>query len=288
LREYRAEESSANAVKRRHAQSNSTSMLCFFAFTELASVGYPWADAKGEGSNPDDLEQQCKNAAAEYYNRILLSPVQVRYPDINIQCFSTDNCCNGVACSECRQFSCKLVVSEAPQGIMLPTCGPGGAWRDDDAVGGNTQCKTGCGFYSISSATPVIVEMDTASKLVFGKETSVGEICGIAEAVEDSALNATIPGSCCLDTPFSSEKTWGTEVSLLLCSAAHSPAPTSILLLLVWYNLRNSSLSAFYRLHSLHAKIHVQNSRRISLESTKTHVPFTAGSGVRVFRIVRS
>lgn len=52
---------------------------------------------------------------------------------------------------------------------------------------------------------------DTTSTLLFGEETTIGQICSYAKAAEAGTLTA-LPGYCCLDAPYES-KLWGETVS---------------------------------------------------------------------------
>ena len=49
-------------------------------------------------------------------------------------------------------------------------------------------------------------------ELVFGADTSLGYICGMAEHVKKNS--GSLPGTCCIDTPYQAEDdNWGFEVS---------------------------------------------------------------------------
>jgi hypothetical protein len=209
------------------------------AFTELEVGGYEFDNALFLGIVIENLQGGCLLGAAEYYKRIFLSGreglgLEERYPDIKIMC--KEDALTDIIRGTFL-FNCQLVVENPPAGIDPPVCFlPDGVWDDQDfppntlgRVPTTEACKEengGCLFFSLSRINTV--NIDTATELVFGKQTSVGEICGIAES--------SMPGNCCLDTPFSSTnaENWGTEVSLLLlCSAARSPNSTSIPALLL-------------------------------------------------------
>lgn len=64
--------------------------------------------------------------------------------------------------------------------------------------------------------TPVFVNFtDTMSTLLFGNETTIGQICSYAKALDDNVVN-TLPGYCCLDAPYEANL-WGETVSTNGC-----------------------------------------------------------------------
>ena len=56
-----------------------------------------------------------------------------------------------------------------------------------------------------------IPTIDKVSGILFGEETTTGQICTFAKALKDGAVN-DLPGYCCLDSP-DDTKLWGEQVS---------------------------------------------------------------------------
>jgi hypothetical protein len=120
-------------------------------------------------------------------------------------------------------FNCKLFISgNNVDGLSLPT--PGCEWQQSpDRITGlfpptpQSDCELGCAVTipSFKGLFPSSA-FDDAMEMVFGPKTSVGFLCGVKEAVKDTLRNVTIPGYCCLDSPYDSEKSWGKSVSVWL------------------------------------------------------------------------
>lgn len=61
---------------------------------------------------------------------------------------------------------------------------------------------------------------DTMSTLMFGKETTIGQMCSYAKALDEDFVT-TLPGYCCLDAPYQGN-VWGETVSdVILCDLFH-------------------------------------------------------------------
>ena len=56
-----------------------------------------------------------------------------------------------------------------------------------------------------------IPTIDKVSGILFGEETTTGQICTFAKALKDGAVD-DLPGYCCLDSP-DDTKLWGEQVS---------------------------------------------------------------------------
>ena len=57
--------------------------------------------------------------------------------------------------------------------------------------------------------------LDVSIELLFGKKTSIGQVCAYAQGVENNNVE-DVPGFCCLDAPYedSAGQVWGEKVSL--------------------------------------------------------------------------
>ena len=54
--------------------------------------------------------------------------------------------------------------------------------------------------------------LDASIALLFGNETTIGQVCAYANGLEDNFVD-DVPGFCCLDAPYESED-WGEKVRL--------------------------------------------------------------------------
>ena len=55
--------------------------------------------------------------------------------------------------------------------------------------------------------------LDASIALLFGNETTIGQVCAYANGLEDKIVD-DVPGFCCLDAPYESED-WGEKVRLV-------------------------------------------------------------------------
>ena len=72
------------------------------------------------------------------------------------------------------------------------------------------------GYNDAFYMTPLFVNFtDIMSTLMFGNETTIGQICSYAKAWDNYFVN-TLPGYCCLDAPYEANL-WGETVSTNGC-----------------------------------------------------------------------
>jgi hypothetical protein len=201
--------------------------------TDQEVIGFDWsavnspvilliAGLAGVDNPAEVVREECRQAAENYYTAVSLSPTQETYPDIIIKC-------QKLTFADAVRV-CSLENNNIPQGIPAPNCGiwliPGGGNVLGDGITGDV-------FFRFGDAEGRATDFDETSEIVFGKDVSVGEICGIAEAVTDPANSGTvtIPGSCCIDAPVAPlEKNWGSKVRQLLRS---TPMLCQLMLLLL-------------------------------------------------------
>jgi hypothetical protein len=55
-----------------------------------------------------------------------------------------------------------------------------------------------------------ITSLDTSIALIFGKKTTIGQVCSFAKGLKERTV-VDVPGFCCLDAPYSSSD-WGEKV----------------------------------------------------------------------------
>jgi len=66
--------------------------------------------------------------------------------------------------------------------------------------------------FEIDDIEASIYSMNNMADLLFGEETTVGQVCAYAGALENDVVT-DLPGYCCLDYPIDT-KYWGEQVRL--------------------------------------------------------------------------